>query len=808
MLIPCKWLREFVAHDLSAQEVSELLTMTGLEVDAVVQRHQGLGPVVIAQVTQVEPHPNADKLRLATVEHGGEPLTVVCGAPNVRPGMFSVLARQGAELPGGFKVGKAKIRGVESRGMLCSARELGIGDDHSGILDLPGPLTPGVGVVEALNLEDQVLEISVTPNRGDALSVLGVARDLAAALGLPITMPRIEFEEYDPPMDAQASVTLVDPQGCPRYAARLVNRITIAPSPLWMMDRVQAAGMRPINNVVDVTNYVLMELGQPLHAFDFTNLEGRRIVVRQAEEGETFVTLDGQERKLSAGMLLICDGKRPVALAGIMGGLNSEVEPTTNQVLIEAAFFDPLLTRRTSKRLGLSTEASFRFERAIDQDGCATAADRAAQLMAELAGGQVARGIIDAYPTPRQPRVLPLSVKRTAAYLGLPLTREQVVTPLVNLGLTVEQGPDDDSLLVTPTAARTDLERPVDLTEEVARVHGYDNIPAKMPVVAMDSSPRARRQVLRNRARDLMAAQGFDEVINLSYAHPAWVDMLSLPQDDPRRRVVKLMNPLSEDQSVLRTSLLPGLFSVARHNLSHRVERVAIFEVGNCFWLREGEKLPQEPARLAGVLCGLADTVAWWAGERPVSLAHGRGAVEYLVSGLGFTEIEFAPLEPTPPYLEPGTACVLLLDGRPAGETGCLAPKVAHAFDLEKEAIFFDLDFDLLVEQAPQRRGYTPLPRYPEVIYDVALVVDNQVGAGGILAEARAFDQAGAQRWLTQVELFDLYRGKPLDKDQKSLGLRFTYRDLERTLTEEEVLPVHQALVEHLLERFAAKLRG
>ena len=422
----------------------------------------------------------------------------------------------------------------------------------------------------------------------------------------------------------------------------------------------------------------------------------------------------------------------------------------------------------------------------------------------------MARGIIDAYPTPFTPAKLPLSVKRTAAFLGVPLSRREVVTPLVNLGLTVEDGADEDSLLVTPTAARTDLERPVDLTEEVARVHGYNRIPAQMPVVAMDSSPRARRQVLRDKARDLMASQGFDEVVNLSFAPPVWPDMLALPQGDPRRQVVTLMNPLSEDLSQLhlRTSLLPGLFTVARRNLSHRVERVAIFEVGKCFQLRQGEKLPHEPARLAGVLCGLADTVPWWVGEKPVSLAHGRGAVEYLVAGLGFSSIEFAPLEDTPPYLEPGAGCQVLLDGQLAGETGRLSPKVAHAFDLEKEVVFFDLDFDFLVEQAPQRRGYTPLPRYPEVVYDVALVVDEQVGAGGILSEARAFDQAGASRWLAQVELFDLYKGKPLDKGQKSLGLRFTYRDLERTLTEEEVLPVHQALVNHLKERFQAQLRG
>jgi phenylalanyl-tRNA synthetase beta chain len=807
MLVPLGWLKELVDHGLDTDRLAELLTNAGLEVEGVEQRLPWAGKVVAARVVGVEPHPNADKLRLAKVDAGNGMETIVCGAPNLAEGMVSALALPGAVLAEGLEVAEAKIRGVASRGMLCSQRELGISADHSGIMELPAGLEPGVDLAAALGLESEVMEVAVTPNRGDALSMLGVARDVAALTGRPLRLPAPELAEEEPEIGAQASVTIADPQGCPRYAARLVREVSIGPSPWWMADRLSAAGVRPISNVVDVTNYVLLERGQPLHAFDHDLLSGGQIHVRPAEEGEVFTTLDGKERRLEAGMLLICDARRPVALAGVMGGLNSEIGEKTATVLIESAFFDPGLTRRTSRRLGLSTEASYRFERGIDRDGCAAAADRAAQLMAQVAGGKVAKGIIDNHPLPYQPPRLELSVSRTSAFLGLPLSRGQVAGSLEQLGIALEEGPDADTVVARPPAARTDLERPVDLTEEVARLVGYDNIPAKLPWAPLAAKPRARRQVVRERARDIMAAQGLDEAISLSFAHPRAADWLRLAADDPRRRPVRLRNPLSEEQSELRTTLLPGLLAAVRRNLSFSVLDVGLFEVGKVFRAAEGRKLPAEPERLAGALAGLAQPVSWHSGEEPVGLAHARGAVEYLLEGLGIAGAEYPSPEATPPYFEPGTWCRVEAGGRELGEAGRLHAKAAAAWDLDQPVYLFELDFDALVELAPEGRAYAPLPRYPAVVRDVAMVVDEQVGAGEVLAAARRPSHPQAGKWLAGVELFDLYRGKPLDKGQKSLALRFSYRSPERTLTEEEMRPAHEALVAELLERFGGVLR-
>lgn len=803
MLAPLKWLREFVAFDLSALELADLLTNSGLEVDAVHNRLSGLSRVISAKVLAIDPHPNADRLHLVTVDCGGRQQTVVCGAPNVSLGMVAPLALVGAVL-GEDQVKAVRIRGVESQGMLCSERDLGLSNDHSGLMALDPALAPGCTLAQALNLETEVLEIGVTPNRGDALSILGLAREVAALLDLPLTMPLCDPVEEGEPATSQAAVEIMDSQGCPRYAARLVKGVTIAPSPLWMRDRLEACGVRPINNVVDVTNYILMELGQPLHAFDFKHVRGGRIIVRRAQSGEMFTTLDNSQRQMPEDALMICDAAGSVAVAGIMGGLNSEVEDDTRNVLIESAFFDPTSIRRTSKRLGLSTEASYRFERGIDISGCGRACDRAALLMATLAGGKVAPGIIDAYPRPFTPRRLELSLKRTAAYLGLPLTKEQILEPLTRLGVKIAPGADDDHYLAEPPAARTDLERPVDLSEEVARLVGYNNIPASMPKAEISAEARAWSQRLRDRVRDAMAAQGLDEAITFSFAHPAAPDWLGLGLGDPRRQAVKLLNPLSEDQSVLRTSLLPGLLTAAARNLAHRVADVALFEVGKVFLARPEEPLPAEPTRLAAVISGLAQPASWWAGETPASLAGVKGVAEYLAGALDLSGLSFASAAEAPPYLDPAEWCQLTLGGQVLGQLGRLGPAAAKAFDLERPTYLLEMDFDLLAAQAPRGKRFQALPRFPEVVHDVALVLAESVPAGQVLAAARAYEDP----WLKSVEVFDLYRGKPLAKDQKSLGLRLTYRAEDRTLTEEEVTPGYQALVDQLCRAFKATLRA
>ena len=765
-----------------------------------------LDKVVAAKVLAVEPHPDADKLRLAKVDAGGEPVTVVCGAPNLRAGMISALAQPGAVLGEGMEIKPVKIRGVQSHGMLCSERELGFSEDHSGIMDFAEDLTPGQDLTQALDLETRVLDISITPNRGDALSMLGVAREVAALLGLELKEPEISYTTGGAPIEERAQITISDPDLCSRYAATFVHGIKIGPSPRWITDRLNACGVRAINNIVDVTNYVMMERGQPLHAFDFAGLAGGKVDVRRADEIKKFTTLDNQERNMDPDMLMIWDGEKPVGLAGVMGGLNSEVEDHTTEVLIEAAYFNPLSIRRTAKILGLHSEASYRFERTINLEGCMLAAKRAAQLMAQLSGGQVAPGELDIYPRPYQAPNLPLSVKKTAEYLGIRLSKDQAVRQLSRLGLKVEEQDDGDSLMVEVPGFRPDLERSVDLTEEVARMVGYDRIPVVMPLAPISAKSRAWNQKVRSKVRDLMTAQGYDEAINYSFAHEKDVDHMKLKADDPRRRVVGLMNPLSEEQAVLRTSLMPGLMLSTRRNLGHRLEQVAMFEVGKVFTSR-GEKLPNEPTRVAAVLCGLAEPVSWWAGERPATLAQVKGAVDYLFQGLGLPRPSCESANQAPPYLVPEVWAQVKLNGEALGELGMITPQVAQAYDIDRAVYYMDLDFDRLVELAPKGRRFKHLPRFPEVQRDAAIVVDDAVGAGELISGSWALAGDEIKKWLISVELFDLYRGKPLAKGQKSLGLRFTYRDNERTLTEKEIIPLHEKLVGGLLQRFQGSLR-
>lgn len=803
MLVPLKWLRQFVKYDMADQDLADLLSLTGLEVDGIEPRNQGLDKVVAAKIVAVDDHPNADRLHLVTVEYDAdEPRTVVCGAPGVEPGQVVPLALEGAKL-GELTVKKAKIRGVESRGMLCSERDLGLSDDHGGLMALPADAALGQDMIELFGLETAVMEISITPNRGDALSMLGVATEVGALLGLPVSLPDCEPGESGKKTEELISVRIDDPDSCPRYAAKVVDGIKIGPSPLWVRDRLQACGVRPINNIVDVTNYVMMELGQPLHAFDYKQVAGQQIIVRQAAEGEKFTTLDNQERKLDEGMLLICDAERPVALAGVMGGLNSEIEAHSTGVLIEAAFFDPTSIRRTAKRLNMSSESSYRFERGINREGCLRAAKRAAKLMSELAGGTVAVDAVDAYPKPYEAPRLELSVSRTAAFLGTELDMDSTVKPLEALGLKVERI-DDDRIAAWPPATRTDLERPVDLTEEVARLIGYDRFPTTMPNGTIAAKPRAREQVIRERVRDIMVAQGLDEAINYSFGHPEWNGKLRLAEDDQRRKVVDLTNPLSEDLSQLRTSLLPGLLSCVRRNLGHRVQDVALFEVGKVFIARKDTPQPHEPARLGAVISGMAQPVSWFSGEAEVSLAHIRGVGQYLLDGLGIKDVTFNQDGDPQPYMDREQWLRVYSGDNFIGELGLVSKAVCADFEVKRSVYYLDLDQDLLVQITPERTQFRHLPRYPEVMRDVALVVDDSVAAGEVLVLAK---KKGG-KLLQSVELFDIYKGKPLPKGSKSVGLRLAYRADDRTLTEEEVVPDFDAMVKTLLSEFHGELRG
>jgi phenylalanyl-tRNA synthetase beta chain len=804
MLISLKWLAEYV--DLPATgQLADALTALGLEVAEVRPINQGLEGVVAGRILDIKPHPKADRLTVCVVDDGsGSPKDVVCGAPNVTKDLVSALAPVGATLPGGMKIKQSKIRGVTSFGMLCAEDELGISADHSAILELPADMAPGSSLGETI--ADQVIELDLTPNRPDCLCMLGVAREVAARFGGKLRYPETDPPETGDDINAITSIQVPADQACPRYAARFVDRIGIYPSPLWMRMRLIASGVRPISNVVDVTNYVLLEMGQPLHAFDFDRLAGGRVVVKHAQEGERFFTLDGVERILSPADLMICDGEQAVGLAGIMGGLNSEIVETTHQVLIESAFFEPMGIRRSAKRLEMSTEASFRFERGIDVENCARAVDRAARLMAELAGGRVARGLIDVYPKAHVRPTLTMSVARTNRYLGLELDAPEMTRQLQSIELGVETR-DEDTLLVTPPGFRVDLEREVDLTEEIARLTGFDAVPETLPEDRVAAAPRRHDHLVRARARQVMSGLGYAEVITYSFGAPSDADALRLPDDHPGQNMVRLLNPLSEDQSVLRTGLLPGMLRALQRNLAFRVADVRLFEWGQVFQAAADGNLPDEKLRLAGLRAGLGDGDDWHHGDRRVNFFDVRGDLETLWEGLmlpGFS-LERPESGAPQPFLDEAEAAAIVTDGRTVGWIGRIEDSVLKNFDIDlTRAYGFGLHLEDLVDLALVTPVFSPLARYPDVVRDVALVVAKEVTAADLLGLVEK-DRIDI---LESVSIFDVYEGAPIEPGHGSIGLRFRYQSLQKTLTEDEVNQVHDRLVAEICQGTGAKVRA
>ena len=567
MIVSLSWLKEYVPIEMAPSDLAEELTMAGLEVEAVKDRYAYLDQVLVGRIAAVHPHPNADKLQCCDVDLGDRTVAVVCGAPNVSVDMRAPLALPGTVFPDETVLSKGKIRGVVSEGMLCSAGELGLGDDRSGLMPLETSLTTGAPLAQALNLTDAVLEIDLTPNRPDCLSLIGIAREIAAILKSQLRYPDIDLTHTGAQIDDHTSITIDAPDDCPRYVARLLEGITVAPSPFWLQDKLLSVGQRPINNIVDITNFILMENGQPLHAFDFDRLDENRIVVRTAQAGETFITLDDKERTLTDDMLLICDGQKPVALAGIMGGLNSEIEDDTTRVLIESAYFNPVSVRKTAKRLGLNTEASHRFERGVDPQGQIFAANRAAQFMASLGGGEIIGGVLDAHPKPFTPVTVQLSTRSTNRHLGTDLEPPAVKRHLEAIDFKV-QVIDEDLFEVIPPSFRVDVTRPEDLMEEVARLYGYNNIPESYPLIPAEGRKPSHQLDARQRVKQHLTGFGFAEAINYSFMDPRTCEMIQLPEDDPRRQMVAILNPLTEDHAVMRTSLVPGMLGAMRRNIA------------------------------------------------------------------------------------------------------------------------------------------------------------------------------------------------------------------------------------------------
>ena len=805
MKVSLSWLRAFVDVEMDAAEMAERLTMVGLEVDSVTDRFAWLREVRVGRVTEVERHPDADRLSLCAVDAGDRRFRVVCGAPNVRVGMRAPLAPPGTRFPDGRLLERGVIRGEASEGMLCSAAELELGADASGLLELDPELPAGMPLNEALNLSDPVLEIELTPNRPDCLSVAGVAREVAAFEGKRIRLPEISLPPGRGSIFERTSVTIEAPDHCPRYAARMLENIVVKPSPDWLQDRLRSVGLRPINNLVDATNFAMMETGQPLHAFDFDRLAGGRIVVRTAAEGESFVTLDGKTRTLDGDMLMICDGERPVAVGGVMGGLDSEIGDRTRTVLIESAYFDPVGIRRTAKRLGLSTDASHRFERGVDPEGTLRALDRAAALMVELGGGVLLEGTIDERPRRVENRPLILGVEATNRRLGARFDREEIAEHLRSIEFEVVPDADPDRLTVTPPSFRVDVGRPEDLMEEVARRWGYDRIPTTFPSLPAEAVPPAPRVALRDRLRDRMAGFGFAEAINYSFIDPAAADRLRIGPGDPRRRQLPILNPISEEMAVMRTTLLPGLLDAARRNLAHGNRDLRLFEVGKVFFANGSDRLPDEAERVAALWTGVRAVPGWHTPETPCDFFDLKGIAEGLLEALGVSEIRFGSVpDPDCDLTRPGHTATVRAGAEEIGRIGEVHPAVRDAFDLAQPVFVFELDLERIAARASDAPRMAPLPRFPAVFRDVTLIVDRSVEAADVLDRVRT----GGEALVEDVRLFDVYAGDRVPVGRKSISLRIVYRSSEETLTDAAVSPAHERLSAMLVASFDAAFPG
>jgi len=781
MKVPLSWLRELTPVEASAEELAARLPVHGLTVDEVVRPGADISGVVVARVLEIEEVPGANKVILSRVDAGEGPREVFVGVRNIAPGDLVPYATPGSRLPGGREIGRREMFGRMSEGMLCSPKELGISDDHSGIMILEPDGKLGQDVRETLGMDDAILDIDVTPNRPDLLSLVGVAREVAALYGLPLTIPESGIQEDGPSASELATVMVEDAKGCPRYLARIITGVRVGPSPGWMQRRLLACGMRPISGPVDVTNYVLLERGHPQHAFDLAKLRGRAIVVRKPRKGErSLTTLDGVERTLERDDILICDAEGPVAVGGVMGGAESEVGEETSEILLEAAYFDPKRILRTARRLGLRTEASVRFERGADPEAPPAAAARAAALIAEISGGTVAQGAIDVYPKPIKAKPIRLRVARANAVLGIKETPDDMASGLTSLGCRVESQ-TRTALRVVPPTFRPDLRIEPDLIEEVARLYSYERIPITLPASGRVGG-LSPEQTLRRLIRRLMLGSGLSEAQTLSMLPPSLPDRLELRADHPWRNTLVLANPLSEEESVLRPSLIPGLLLVASKNLARRNTTVTVFEIGNSFEPSDQE-LPTEHLRVAWLQTGPVPT-SWHRPHRDFDFSDAKGVLARVAEGLGIEGVAVEAIERVP--MHPGRAARVLLAGEDIGLVAELHPRAARALDLPARVAVGELILAPLIAAA---RTWAPgdLPRFPAVTRDLALLVPATTPA----AEVESVIRVAAGDLLEAVDVFDVYPGEEFGQAGKvSLAFSLSFRHSERTLTDAEIAEV------------------
>lgn len=824
MRVSYEWLKELVDLPDDPQTLVDEFTRTGTEVEGVDRTGSEFDNIVIGQVVSKEPHPNSDHMWLCKVDVGSnnvgkdgtpEPLQIVCGAQNFEQGDKIVVAMIGAVLPGDFRIKKSKLRGVESCGMNCSERELGLGGDHSGIIVLPQDAPVGMLFAQYRGMSDTVLDCEMTPNRPDCLSMTGVATEVSAIFDVDthMEMPRIQREQGAGPEGAFGATDLVDveiddPELCPRYTARIVRNVKIGPSPDWLARRVAAAGARPINNVVDVTNYVMFLTGQPLHAFDLGKLgerEGKRhIVVRSAREGEHLTTLDGQDRALTPDMLLITDDReRPVALAGVMGGLNSDIDDSTVDVLLESASFDSGCISRTSRSLGLMSEASIRYERQVDAEGCAEVSDIAAALFEECCGAEVVQGMVDCYPNRKEAEAITLRPNRVRAICGAPIEDAFMVSRLERLGCSVEG--KDDALSVVPPTNRPDLTREIDLVEEILRLWGEGDVAPTLPAAHDHAGGLTVEQRRMRKIGETLRACGLCETSTYCFADPRDLARMGMAREI-KGVPVKIIRPLVSEQSEMRRDLLPGLLRAVAYNKDHGVANVQLYEIGRLLFGRANKSLPEEPTYVAGVLSGSWDDDRWNKKHHLMDFFDGKGVVEELLDALRITKVRYRiPDAESSAWMQPGLAAEVVVRGTTLGWVGNIHPGTLDLFGITDPVVAFELSVEALLRLAQDQLPYVDVPTLPGVSVDLAIVVDEDVTYEQLV---QRLTSAGG-KLLRDVRLFDVYRDPVrVGAGKKSMAFSLTYRADDHTLTSAEVEKVHGRLVTKVMKATGGEVRS
>ena len=799
MKVPVSWLKEYVGFEDTIEGLADKLTFAGLEVEAIETVGSDFAGVIVGEVVNIEPHPGADKLRMCRVEYGAaETMRVVCGAPNVEVGGKYPFAPVGTTLPCGITLKKAKIRGEVSMGMLCAKDELDLGEDHSGLLVLDVELAPGTPFVKVWGEPETVIELEITPNRPDCLSMIGVAREMAVLYGSELKLPTFEISETDEDVNAEIAVAVEDPEKCPRYTARVLKDAKIGPSPEWMQKRLEAAGIRPISNVVDITNYVMLETGHPLHAFDKTLVAGNQIIVRTARPGEKMHTLDDTERKLTEDMLVIADAEKPSAIAGVMGGADSEIKDDTSTILLEAAAFETSTIRHTAKSLGLITDSSYRFQRGVNTDSVEWASRRATALMCELAGAKLCKGVVDSCSQPKEQVKIPFSWKRIEAMVGTEISTDQMKQIFQTLEIGIEDDRGETAVAVVPSF-RLDLEREVDLVEEIARIHGVDNIPAKTPLAKVIPDADDSRVWAIAELRGRLQGFGVSEILNYTLVnHP----LLDLFDKDNRESREELPHPISADQSVLRTSLIPQLVESLGRNHSRQINEACFYELGRVF-----NRVDGAPVQTEIVSLGMMGPVGRSLLEKraPVSdeemFVWMKGLVEKLLSAQKIEKVWFSSYDR--PQYEPGKALDIYVDDTNIGWLGLVNQTARSEWRLTGPIAAAELMLDALLKNSFKVSEVEDLAQFPSMSRDIALVLDESVKHEEVV---KLIEKANPKN-LECFGLFDVYQGKGIEKWKKSLAYTFVYRSAKQTRTDKKVNKVHQKLIDFLCKQLGASLR-